>query len=279
MLVRFSAAQRDLLLGRLRLDKCPVRGSHTLHTALATTALTGQHYAVDMTTGMLEAASVVLRFACPNDGPGREHSRSFDNQYILGPRKQTHRERLLSALAASAEIHEVSSAQDAVHRPRSSADPQPWVINDTALDAEFRVPDDDVHPVWPLQPVLVISDRLDDDPVGLGPCRVPLRHLPSALFTLKEYELAPLVLLDDRSYAAFTLRHMPRRSGLILVCADPEDGTTYPRSAAIAAEAVLRAGQDLSWLRLRMHEATECRYLPLDELLTGDGPDPPPHGT
>ncbi|MEU9370428.1 hypothetical protein AB0D71_38330 [Streptomyces avermitilis] len=96
------------------------------------------------------------------------------------------------------------------HRP--AAQPHQH-ITDTALNAEFRLPDDDVHPVWSLQPVLVISDSLDDDPVGLLPSRVPLRHLPSVLFTAQEYLIAPLVLLDDRSYATFKLRHMPRRPG------------------------------------------------------------------
>ncbi|MFE9769784.1 hypothetical protein ACFYPC_35570 [Streptomyces sp. NPDC005808] len=60
------------------------------------------------------------------------------------------------------------------------------------------------------------------------------------------------------------------------MCSDLDDGTTYPRGAAIAAEAGLWAGQDLSWLHLRMHDATDCRYLPLEELPTGDTPDPPP---
>ncbi|MGW2610135.1 hypothetical protein ACWC4A_38035 [Streptomyces mirabilis] len=69
---------------------------------------------------------------------------------------------------------------------------------------------------------------------------------------------------------------MPLRQGLIVVCADLDDGTTYPRAAGIGADAVWAAGQDPSWLHLRMHDATECRYLPLDELLTGDTSDPPP---
>lgn len=276
MLVRLSPAQRDLLLDHLRLGNRPVRGGHTLRTALATAALTDQHYEVDMTTEMVEAASFLFRFTSASGGPRREDSRSFDAEYILGPRHQTHRERLMSALAAGADIREACTFHDAVHRPRQDDDPEPWVITDTALDAEFRLPDDDVHPVWPLQPVLVISDSLDDDPVGLLPCRVPLRHLPSALFTAREYQLAPLVLLDDRSYAAFKLRHMPLRRGLIVVCADLDDGTTYPRAAGIGADAVWAAGQDPSWLHLRMHDATECRYLPLDELLTGDTSDPPP---
>ncbi|WP_254401028.1 hypothetical protein [Streptomyces sp. AC555_RSS877] len=276
MLVRLSPAQRDLLLDHLHFGSRPVRGSHTLRTALDTATLADQRYGVDMSAEMVEAASFLLRFASAGDGPRREDSRSFDAAYILGPRQQTHRERLMSALAAGAEIREVRSFHDAAHRPRHGNDPEPWVITDTALNAEFRLPDDDVHPVWPLQPVLVISDSLSDDPVGLHPCRVPLRHLPSVLFTAKEYQLAPLVLLDDRSYATFKLRHMPRRPGLIVVCADLDDASTYPRGAVIAAEAVLRAGQDLSWLHLRMHDATECQYLPLDDLLTGDISDPPP---
>ncbi|MFI6340747.1 hypothetical protein [Streptomyces sp. NPDC050535] len=275
MLVRLSPAQRDLLLDHLRFGSRPVRGSHTLRTALDTASLTDQHYEVDMTTEMVEAASFLFRFTSASGGPSQENSRSFDAEYVLGPRQQTHRERLMSALAAGAEIREVRSFHDAAHRPRHGNDPEPWVITDTALNAEFCLPDDDVHPVWPLQPVLVISDSLADDPVGLLPNRIALRHMPSVLFSAQEYQLAPLVLLDDRSYATFTLRHMPRRPGLIVVCADLDDGTTYPRSVAIGAEAVLTAGQDLSWLRLRMHDATECQYLPLDDLLTGDTSEPP----
>ncbi|MEU9671791.1 hypothetical protein AB0E25_41070 [Streptomyces bobili] len=123
-------------------------------------------------------------------------------------------------------------------------------------------------------PVLVISDSPDDDPIGLLPCPVPLRHLPSALFSAEEYQLAPLVILDDRSYTAFTLRHMPHRPGLILTLADPGDDTVHPRAAGIVAEAILHAGQDLSWLHLRLHAATDCHYARWEELLTG--PPPPP---
>ncbi|MEU0047276.1 hypothetical protein [Streptomyces werraensis] len=125
-------------------------------------------------------------------------------------------------------------------------------------------------------PVLVISDHPDDDPIGLRPCPVPLRRLPSPLFSAEEYRLAPLVILDDRNYPAFTLRHMPRRPGLILTLADPGDDTVHPRAAAIGAEAVLHAGQDLAWLHLRLHEATACHYAHWEELLTGP---PPPPGT
>ncbi|MFF2386977.1 hypothetical protein [Streptomyces sp. NPDC058108] len=79
---------------------------------------------------------------------------------------------------------------------------------------------------------------------------MPLRTLPAAHFGARDYQLAPLVLLDDRSHAAFELRHMPRRPGLIVVCAGIDDATAYPRGAAVGAEAVLWAGQDPSWLHL-----------------------------
>ncbi|MEU3445149.1 hypothetical protein ABZ755_32945 [Streptomyces griseoincarnatus] len=125
----------------------------------------------------------------------------------------------------------------------------------------------------PHQLVLVISDRLDDDPIGLLPCPVPVKHLPSLLFTSEGYQSAPLVLLDDRSYTNFTLRHMLHRPGLIVAAANPDDGTAYPRAAAIGSEAVLRAGQDLAWLHLRLHAATDCRYAHWEALLTG--PPPP----
>ncbi|MFE9769785.1 hypothetical protein ACFYPC_35575 [Streptomyces sp. NPDC005808] len=103
-----------------------------------------------MSTETAEAASFLFRFASMGDGPCQEYSRSFDGEYILGPRHQTHRERLLSALASGAEIREVRSFHDAAHRPRHDDDPEPWVVNDTALKTEFRLPDEDVHPVWPL---------------------------------------------------------------------------------------------------------------------------------
>ncbi|MGW0648455.1 hypothetical protein ACWD4T_06575 [Streptomyces umbrinus] len=125
------------------------------------------------------------------------------------------------------------------------------------------------------QHVLVISDSLDDDPIGLLPCPTPLRHLPSPLFSAEEYLAAPLVLLDDRSYTDFTLRHMPRRPGLIVAVVDPNDGTAYPRAAAIGAEALIRAGHGRSWLHLRLHGATDCRYAHWETLLTGPA-DPPP---
>jgi hypothetical protein len=89
------------------------------------------------------------------------------------------------------------------------------------------------------------------------------------------------VLLDDRSHTDFTLRHMPHRPGRMVTMTDPGDDTTYPRAAAIGAEAVLRAGQDLAWLhlrlrlRLRLHDATNCRYARWEALLTG----PPPSGS
>ncbi|MER5452980.1 hypothetical protein ABT052_46540 [Streptomyces sp. NPDC002766] len=124
--------------------------------------------------------------------------------------------------------------------------------------------------------MLVISDSTDDDPVGLRSSPVPRLHLPSPLFSAAEYQRAPLVLLDDRSYTAFTLRHMPRRPGLVIVLVDPDDGTMYPRAAAIGAEAVIRAGDNLNWLHLRLHDATSCRYAHWEALLAGGPADPPP---
>ncbi|OIJ93222.1 hypothetical protein BIV25_25920 [Streptomyces sp. MUSC 14] len=122
--------------------------------------------------------------------------------------------------------------------------------------------------------MLVISNRLDDDPVGLHPCPVPRLQLPSPLFNSAEYQRAPLVLLDDRSHTDFTLRHMPHRPGLIVVLADPDDATVYPRAAALGAEAVIRAGEGLGWLHLRLHDATGCRYVRWEVLL-----GPPPSAT
>ncbi|MET9462230.1 hypothetical protein ABZY05_45735 [Streptomyces canus] len=122
--------------------------------------------------------------------------------------------------------------------------------------------------------MLVISDSPDNDPVSLRTSPVPLLHLPSPLFSAEEYQSAPLVLLDDRSYTGFTLRHVPRRQGLIVVLVDPDDGTIYPRAVAIGAEAVIRAGDNLNWLHL--HDATECRYAHWEALLAGGPADPPP---
>ncbi|WP_427168779.1 hypothetical protein ACQF4J_46955 (plasmid) [Streptomyces sp. C1-1] len=124
--------------------------------------------------------------------------------------------------------------------------------------------------------MLVISDSTDDDPVGLRSSPVPRLHLPSPLFSAAEYQRAPLVLLDDRSHTAFTLRHMPRRPGLVIVLVDPHDGTIYPRAAAIGAEAVIRAGDNLNWLHLRLHDATSCRYAHWEALLAGGPAGPPP---
>ncbi|MFD6285393.1 hypothetical protein [Streptomyces sp. NPDC060205] len=124
--------------------------------------------------------------------------------------------------------------------------------------------------------VLVISDSPDDDPVGLRTSPVPRMHLPSPSFSAEEYHRAPLVLLDDRSYSDFTLRHVPPRPGLIVVLVAPDDGTIYPRAAAIGAEAVIRAGDNLNWLHLRLHAATDCRYAHWEALLAGGPADPPP---
>lgn len=127
----------------------------------------------------------------------------------------------------------------------------------------------------PQAPVLVISDSTDDDPVGLRTSPVPHLHLPSPLFSTEEYLRAPLVLLDDRSYTDFTLRHAPHRPGLIVVLVDPDDATVYPRAAAIGAEAVIRAGDNLNWLHLRLHDATDCRYAHWEALLASGPADPP----
>ncbi|WP_381837532.1 hypothetical protein [Streptomyces monticola] len=124
--------------------------------------------------------------------------------------------------------------------------------------------------------MLVISDGAGEDPVGLRECPVPRLDLPTPLFSAAEYQRAPLVLLDDRSYAAFTLRHMPTRPGLIVVLADADDATVYPRAAAIGAEAVVRAGEDPAWLHLRLHDATGCRYAHWEALLARGPTDPPP---
>ncbi|MGV9897279.1 hypothetical protein [Streptomyces tendae] len=124
--------------------------------------------------------------------------------------------------------------------------------------------------------MLIISDRIDADPVGLRSSPVPLLHLPSPLFSAEEYQRAPLVLLDDRSYTDFTLRHAPHRPGLIVVLVDPDDGSIYPRAAAIGAEAVIRAGDNLNWLHLRLHDATGCRYAHWEALLASGSEPPPP---
>ncbi|AZP14717.1 hypothetical protein EJC51_47445 [Streptomyces aquilus] len=124
--------------------------------------------------------------------------------------------------------------------------------------------------------MLVISDRSDDDPVGLRTSPVPRLHLPSPLFSAEEYQRAPLVLLDDRSYTDFTLRHLPHRPGLVIVLAAPDDGTVYPRAAAIGAEAVIRADGNLNWLHLRLHDATGCHYAHWEALLTAGPADPSP---
>lgn len=127
--------------------------------------------------------------------------------------------------------------------------------------------------------MLVISDSPDIDPVGLQTSPVPRLHLPSPLFSAEEYHRAPLVLLDDRSYTNFMLRHVPPRPGLIVVLVDPDDGTIYPRAAAIGAEAVLRAGDNPNWLHLRMHDATHCRHAHWEALLAGGPAGPPPPGS
>ncbi|MEV5762725.1 hypothetical protein AB0L61_38905 [Streptomyces tendae] len=124
--------------------------------------------------------------------------------------------------------------------------------------------------------MLIISDSTDDDPVGLRRSPVPRLHMPSPSFSSEEYLRAPLVLLDDRSYADFTRRHVPHRPGLIVVLVDPDDGTVYPRAAAIGAEAVIRAGDSPAWLHLRLHDATDCRHANWETLLTGGPADPPP---
>ncbi|MFD3843150.1 hypothetical protein ACFWWC_44090 [Streptomyces sp. NPDC058642] len=84
------------------------------------------------------------------------------------------------------------------------------------------------------------------------------------------------MLLDDRSYSASTLRHLPHRRGLIVILADPDDATVYPRAVAIGAEAVIRAGDNLNWLHLRLHDATGCRYAHWEALPAGGPADPPP---
>jgi hypothetical protein len=124
--------------------------------------------------------------------------------------------------------------------------------------------------------VLVISDSIDNDPVGLRACPVPRLQLPSPSFSAEEYLRAPLVLLDDRIYTDFTRRHMPHRPGLIIVLADPDDATIYPQAAAIGAEAVIRARENLSWMHLRLHDATNCRYAHWETLLNGGPTAPPP---
>ncbi|MFJ5779316.1 hypothetical protein [Streptomyces sp. NPDC093094] len=127
-------------------------------------------------------------------------------------------------------------------------------------------------------PVLVITDSHDDDPIGLLPSPVPLLHLPSPLFTASEYRTAALVILDDRSYPTFRLRHMRPRPGLILATTDPdhdasdggEGGDVHARAAAIGAEAVVQAaGRGIAWLHLRLHDATGCAHADWDALLTG----------
>ncbi|WP_199550145.1 hypothetical protein [Streptomyces sp. N35] len=127
----------------------------------------------------------------------------------------------------------------------------------------------------PTAPALIITDRPDGDPVGLGACPVPRIHRTAEQFSAKEYQRAPLVLLDDRSYTAFTLRAMPRRRGLILVLVDQDDASIWTRTVAVGGDAVVTAVADPAWLHLRLHEATDRRHADWEELLA-DGPADPP---
>ncbi len=127
----------------------------------------------------------------------------------------------------------------------------------------------------PTAPALIITDRIGTDPVGLAPCPVPRIHRSAEQFSAEEYRSAPLVLLDDRSYTAFTLRAMPRRQGLIIVLVDQDDASIWERTVHIGGDAVVTAATDPAWLHLRLHDATDCGHADWTTLLA-DGPADPP---
>ncbi|MET9122179.1 hypothetical protein [Streptomyces sp. NPDC004528] len=126
-----------------------------------------------------------------------------------------------------------------------------------------------------MKPVLVVTDSLTPDPMRLQPCKVPILHISPALMTPEQYRVAPLLILNDHSYQEFTRLHLPLRPGLLLALTGPDDGTAQTRATALRAERVVRASQNTSWLHLRMHAATACRYADWNSLLRR-GPDDPP---
>ncbi|MFD0069173.1 hypothetical protein [Streptomyces sp. NPDC127574] len=152
MRVHLHRSQRDFLLGCFELRTPPVRGGPALLAAVPSAGLVREHCYVEMDEEMVEAASYLFRFASLRSGLYRVFSRNFDAANILRPRQQKPRERLRAALDAGAEIREVRSFQPAAYKPRREGDRNPWVVHDPGLHRNFRLPDGDVHPVWPLQP-------------------------------------------------------------------------------------------------------------------------------
>ncbi|MFD5814683.1 hypothetical protein [Streptomyces sp. NPDC127038] len=152
MHVHLHRSQRDFLLGCFKSSTPSVRGVPALLAAVESAGLVREHCHVEMDDEMVEAASYLFRFAALRSGLHRAFSRNFDAANILRPRQQTPRQRLLAALAAGAEIREVRSYQPVSHQPRREGDRTPWVVHDPGLRKSFRLPDRDVHPVWPLQP-------------------------------------------------------------------------------------------------------------------------------
>ncbi|WP_406834813.1 hypothetical protein ACICHK_00115 [Streptomyces sp. AHU1] len=152
MRVHLHRSQRDFLLGCFQSNHPSVRGGPALLAAVQSAGLIREHCYVEMDDEMVEAASYLFRFASLRSGLYRAFSRNFDASNILRPRQQTPRKRLLAALEAGAEIREVRSFQPTSYKPRREGDRTPWVVHDPGLRRNFRLPDRDVHPVWPLQP-------------------------------------------------------------------------------------------------------------------------------
>ncbi|WP_406469828.1 hypothetical protein [Streptomyces sp. NBC_01615] len=149
--VELTTLQYTALVREAQANTRPMRGISDLRSALeeAHRLRANHRYALAMTEELIECASCLLRFTALGGGAFLLAANRFDRDYILTPRKQDARARLLSARDAGAEIHEIRSYHPALYRPDAENDPTPWDVHDPFLRQSFRVPDQDVLPIWP----------------------------------------------------------------------------------------------------------------------------------
>ncbi|MFE6098296.1 hypothetical protein ACFQ7M_41080 [Streptomyces massasporeus] len=61
---------------------------------------------------------------------------------------------------------------------------------------------------------------------------------------------------------------------MLVISDSPDDDPVGLRTSPVP-RLHIRAGDNLNWLHLRLHDATGCRYAHWEALLAG-GPEPPP---
>ncbi|MGW0778445.1 hypothetical protein ACWD01_33560 [Streptomyces sp. NPDC002835] len=124
-------------------------------------------------------------------------------------------------------------------------------------------------------PILIVAPRL---PLELLPTArtFPLLTREFSELTPSEWMSPPLVLAHRMYCSRLSSpdNDFRRRPGIVVLGEDLDDALIWSDAAAIGSEAVVMLSEDVPWLVLRMHEATDFRYVDWSAPFNDPGPQP-----